>query len=182
MPEKKNSSGRMQNYDEKTGRYAKANVIDENINVDYVTAMVIFYFKERIKHISVGDFGLNSGRYKSGGHGQANITLLDKMGIKYEINMEYNNGVRVGNILGCLNPHFNSGNNHSWFPKSWDDDKITEAISYGLRIYNGEYLEREVYEFVYEGVKITIVFGKNKSVSTAFPNKEQEGGLVYDNR
>ena len=61
-------------------------------------------------------------------------------------------------------------------------DLLLEAISYGLRIYNGEYLEREVYEFVYEGVKITIVFGKNKSVSTAFPNKEQEGGLVYDNR
>ena len=35
MPLKKNSSGKLQNYDTKTGRYARANIIESNENLDY---------------------------------------------------------------------------------------------------------------------------------------------------
>ena len=34
----------------------------------------------------------------SGGHGQAGMDLLDKLGIQYNIVKTYQNGVRIGNI------------------------------------------------------------------------------------
>ncbi len=182
MPVKKNSSGKFQNYDPKTGKYAKANIIDEIVNVDYPSVLLTFFLEERIKHISVGDFTVSSKRYISGGHGQDNIIFLNNNGIKYEINVEYNNGVRVGNILDSTNYLFVRGNNHSWFPKNWSKEDIQKAIEYGLKNYNGNYDIREIYEYEYKDIKISIIFGKNKSISTAYPNKNQEGGIKYDNR
>ena len=182
MPEKKNFSGKLQNYDPKTGRYAKANIINTNQNVDYTTSLLIFYLHTRINHISLGDFKTGSKRHKSGGHGQDDIRFLDNNNIKYEINIEYNNGVRVGNILNSSNPLFAQGNNHSWFPKNWTNEKITNAIEFGLRNYKGQYLEREQYYYEYDKVRIVIIFGKNKSISTAYPSQKQEGGVKYDNR
>ena len=35
---------------------------------------------------------------------------------------------------------------------------------------------------IYEGIKITVIFGENGKVSTSYPNKEQDGGIKHENR
>ena len=79
-------------------------------------------------HLSVSDDSLNHSnlgeynsvnRHVSGGHGQDSLDYMDKTGIEYEINIEYNNGVRVGNIPTSKQTFTRDGNNHTWFPKSW---------------------------------------------------------------
>ena len=182
MPLKKNSSGKLQNYDSKTGRYIKANVIDKIVNVDAESAIARQSIQERRVHILVGSFTQNSNKHISGGHGQANLDYLIVNNIPYEVNVEYNNGVRVGNIVYSKNPTSHCSNNHSWFPENWDFKKIEDAVEYGLSRYKGAGEKREYFEFEYEGVKITIIFAGNMKISTVFPNKEQKGGTKNGNR
>lgn len=182
MPLKKNSSGKLQNYDSKTGRYIKANVIDKNEKIDGKSVLNRELYLERNIHILVGDFTPNSNKHISGGHAQDNLDYLIVNNIPYEINLEYNNGVRLGSILNTKNPAGHCFNNHSWFPKDWDNRTIEEAIEYGLNKYNGTGEKREYFEFEYLGVRITIIFAGNMKISTAFPSKNQDGGIKNGNR
>ena len=73
-------------------------------------------------------------RLKKGGHGQAAIDVMDANGIKYEVNKTYLNGVRVGNIPNAKETFRQSGNHHSWFPKSWTDKTVIAASEYVLSL------------------------------------------------
>ena len=69
--------------------------------------------------------------YKSGGHLQKNISLLDKLGIRYEITKTYDNGVRVGKIKTAddiENNQYYYKENHSWFPKNWNTLTLRSAV------------------------------------------------------
>ena len=180
MALKKNSSGRLQNYDPKTGRYAKANIIESNENLDYES--IVFekmISNDRLMHIMYGEYTKESNRHIKGGHSQ---TMIDAIPLLCEINIEYNNGVMVGNIKNSTNSRIAKVNNHTWFPKDWDERKIIDAIMYGLRKYNGKYNNRETFVFEYDGVTINIVFDNEKGISTVYPNKIQGGGVKYDYR
>ena len=137
--------------------------------------------KEREEHIIKGDFS-NKDRLKSGGHGEENIEYMKANNIPYEINIEYNNGVRVGNILDSTQSKFKSGNKHSWFPKEWTREKIIRATNVVASKFEGIPKPRDSITGIYEGIKITVIFGENGKVSTSFPNKEQDGGIKYENR
>lgn len=112
-------------------------------------------------------------RMKSGGHGEDNIKLLNKYGIKYNIVKTYPNGVRVGSIVGHLDRGKRINNKQSWFPKSWTSKDIKKAgehvaalktnrnVKDGYNMY-GSWMGVRV------GVKRT-----NGIVSTIFPDLKQ---------
>ena len=122
----------------------------------------------------LGEYTKESNRHIKGGHSQK---MIDAIPLLCEINIEYNNGVRVGNIKNSTNSRIVKGNNHTWFPKDWDEKKITEAIKNGLRDYKGHFNNRETFVFKYEGVTINIVFDDKRRISTVYPNKIQDGGI-----
>lgn len=66
-------------------------------------------------------------RMESGGHGEANLRLLRKYGIKYEISKTFPNGVRVG----IVDNHKDRGKRYfyqqAWFPPSWTAKDIRRA-------------------------------------------------------
>lgn len=136
---------------------------------------------DRKKHITIGEFTKNKKRFDGGGHTEENIKFLEENKIPYEINLIYNNGVRVGNILNAKNSKYAKGNNHSWFPSNWDLNTINEAIKYLTKDIKTMPAERSSITGEYKGVKVTIIFGKNGSISTIYPNKEQPGGIKDDN-
>lgn len=79
-----------------------------------------------MQHTSSGNF-----IYKSGGHLQSNLNLLDKLHVKYEITKTFDNGVRVGKIKTADNPDNNEyyyKTNHAWFPKHWNKITLRNAV------------------------------------------------------
>ena len=137
--------------------------------------------KEREEHIITGCFK-QSDKYISGGHGEENIEYMKAKNIPYEINIEYNNGVRVGNILKSTQSRFKSGNKHSWFPKEWTREKIIRATNVVASKFEGIPKPRDSITGIYEGIRMTVIFGENGKVSTSYPNKEQDGGIKHENR
>ena len=137
--------------------------------------------KEREEHIIKGSFK-HDRKYISGGHSEENIEYMKLKNIPYEINIEYNNGVRVGNILDSTQSKFKSGNKHSWFPKEWTREKIIRATNVVASKFEGIPKPRDSITGIYEGIKITVIFGENGKVSTSYPNKEQDGGIKHENR
>lgn len=131
--------------------------------------------KDRLDHSNKGEY-TQGNRPKSGGHGQDSIDYMEKNNIPYEITKEYNNGVRVGNLPTSTNRIFQTGDNHTWFPKTWTTQDIADAASYVLSTYNGVRIPRTSHSAVYKGVRVTITFGEGGSISTTFPSKNQ-GGL-----
>ena len=137
--------------------------------------------KEREEHIIKGCFK-HDRKYISGGHSEENIEYMKAKSIPYEINIEYNNGVRVGNILDSTQSKFKSGNKHSWFPKEWTRQKIIRATNVVASKFEGIPKPRDSITGIYEGIRMTVIFGENGKVSTSFPNKEQDGGIKHEDR
>lgn len=132
-------------------------------------------------HSNDGEFTKNSNKYISGGHGQTAIDYMDKNNIAYEVNIEYNNGVRVGNIIDSKNKKFKTGNNHTWFPKDWSIGDIREAgenVS-GYFKSQGNIKDGQHYSLMYKGVEVTVIYQEGE-VSTIFPSKNQSGGRKND--
>ncbi len=101
---------------------------------------------------------------------------MDAHGIPYEITTEYNNGVRVGNLPTHREAMFHDGNRHTWFPKSWNEAKIKAAGEHVASQYKGSKTAGAHYSAMYDGVRVTVVFGSDGSVSTTFPSVNQPGG------
>ncbi len=127
-----------------------------------------------LSHSNEGEY-TSTERPKSGGHGQDAIDYMEAKGIPYEINAEYNNGVRVGNLPTHKQSMFRGGNRHTWFPKSWSANKIKKAGEYVASKYKGSKADGARYSAIYDGVKVTIIFGSDGSVKTAFPSADQPG-------
>jgi len=132
-------------------------------------------------HILTGEY-TKLNRHISGGHSEKAIEYMKKNKIEYEINVQYDNGVRVGNITYSKNRIFRTGNNHTWFPDNWNDDQILKAGKYVLNhIPKKKYSDGKQYTMRYNNVDVSIIIRNNK-ITTIFPNKNQKGVKANDNK
>lgn len=133
--------------------------------------------KNVIEHSSKGDFTFNPkskkiSRMKSGGHGQENIDFLKKIGFQYNIVKEYDNGVRIGNVVLHKDVKKRTGTNQSWFPKEWGRKDIFEAGNYVAR-HEEKAPDGIQVDTMYKEVNVGII-RTNGKVSTIYPTKMQK--------
>ena len=112
-----------------------------------------------------------------GGHGQDAIDYMDKHEIPYEINIEYNNGVRRGNLPTSKEKMKLTGNRQSWFPKSWTASDIKDAGIAVAKTFRGHPKACDDHAGIVNGVSVTIIYGENGTISTIFPSETQPGGI-----
>lgn len=142
---------------------------------------------DAIKHSNEGEFAnpvnpkksMEPGKMKSGGHGEDNIRLLDRLGRKYTVVRKFKNGVRLGNIDMHGNKMKRTGTGQSWFPSEWTAGDIEAAgnkvihdtpnfdkIPDGLPVYGD-----------YNGVRVGVI--KTDGVSaTVFPDGTWQPGEI----
>ena len=112
-------------------------------------------------------------RMKSGGHGEDNIKLLKKYGIKYNIIKTYPNGVRVGNVEGHKEPKKRNSNGQTWFPKSWTANDIQKAGEHVAALESNKHIKDGYNMYgMWKGVKV-VVRKTNGKVATIFPDVKQ---------
>ena len=114
-----------------------------------------------------------SQKLKSGGHGQAAIDFMKKKGLVFEITKTLKNGVRIGNVKDHKKKSKKTGNNQSWFPKSWtlkDVIKAAEHISPLKR--NAHKKDGEIMWGKYKDVWVGIM-KTDGNISTVFPDSNQ---------
>ena len=78
---------------------------------------------QAVKHSSLGDY-TTTNRMTGGGHGQESVDYMKRNHIDHNILVEYDNGVRAGNVPEHKKRIKKTGIGQSWFPKSWDRKKI----------------------------------------------------------
>lgn len=129
-------------------------------------------------HSSEGTFSYTSkghhvSKLLSGGHGQAGIKLLEKLGIKYNIVKTYPNGVRVGNIPSHKHKIKRSGVGQSWFPQSWSNRDIRHAGEHVAGLKKNRHAADGVQLYgVYKGVRVGVI-KTNGKIATIFPDSNQ---------
>lgn len=154
-----------------------------------------------LKHANVGEFTNpknpkkdSIGRFKSGGHGQDNIKLLEKYKIEYNIIKEYSNGVRIGNVPSHKMPSKRTETGQSWFPEKWTQEDIKKAGQYVANlkditnyILDPKYIDGKaaaIFKYAnYDNVTVGICYDvKKKNVTTIFPDETQRmlGGEKND--
>lgn len=145
------------------------------------------------RHSAVGDFsnlanpkkpagGRNGGNMTGGGHSQANLDELSSRGIAYSVEKTYDNGVRIGGVANHTAPEKRLGQSgQSWFPESWDTEKITAAGTYTAnRPALTEELQNDAGDIIgyrkfqkYDGVTVGIFEDADHNINTVFPDAEQ---------
>ncbi len=149
--------------------------------------------KSAAKHSTVGDFsnlvnpkkpagGRNGGNMTGGGHSQANLNELSTRGIAYNIEKTYDNGVRIGGVANHKTPEKRlNQSGQSWFPESWNSEKITVAGTYTAnRPAITEELRNDVGDIIgyrkfqkYDGVIVGIFEDAEHNIDTIFPDAAQ---------
>lgn len=116
-------------------------------------------------------------RLKSGGHGQENIRLLDKYGIKYKITKTYRNGVREGIVYHQKNNISKYNMPHMWFPKSWSSKDIKKAGEHVSKLKKNRHAPngKPVYG-TYKGVRVGII-KRDGVVRSVFPSYNQSPAI-----
>ena len=116
-------------------------------------------------------------RLVSGGHGQTGMEQLDKYGIKYNVEKNYSNGVRVGNIPNHKNPNKRKSMGQTWFPKSWTTKDIRRAGEHVAGLKGNRHVPdgKAVYG-VYKGVRVGVI-RTNGKIATVFPDADQSSEL-----
>ena len=145
------------------------------------------------RHSTVGDFsnlanpkkpagGRNGGNMMGGGHSQANIDELSNRGIAYSIEKTYDNGVRIGGVANHTAPEKRLGQSgQSWFPESWDTEKITVAGTYTAnRPAITEEIRNDAGDIIgyrkfqkFDGVTVGIFEDAGHNIDTVFPDAAQ---------
>lgn len=145
------------------------------------------------RHSTVGDFsnlanpkkpagGRNGGNMTGGGHSQANLDELSSRGIAYSVEKTYDNGVRIGGVANHTAPEKRLGQSgQSWFPESWDTEKIAAAGTYTAnRPALTEELQNDDGDIIgyrkfqkYDGVTVGIFEDADHNIDTVFPDAEQ---------
>lgn len=146
-----------------------------------------------VKHSTVGEFsnlanpkkpagGRNGGNMTGGGHSQENFNELSARGIPYNIEKTYDNGVRIGGVANHTAPEKRLGQSgQSWFPESWDTEKIAAAGTYTAnRPAFTEELHNSVGDIIgyrkyqrYDGVTVGIFETAEHNIDTVFPDAAQ---------
>lgn len=145
------------------------------------------------RHSTVGDFsnlanpkkpagGRNGGNMTGGGHSQSNLNELSNRGIVYSIEKIYDNGVRIGGVANHTAPEKRLGQSgQSWFPESWDSEKITVAGTYTAnRPATTEEIRNDAGDIIgyrkfqkYDGVMVGIFEDAEHNIDTVFPDAAQ---------
>ena len=145
------------------------------------------------RHSAVGDFsnlanpkkpagGRNGGNMTGGGHSQANLDELSNRGIAYSIEKTYDNGVRIGGVANHTAPEKRLGQSgQSWFPESWDTEKITVAGTYTAnRPAITEEIRNDAGDIIgyrkfqkFDGVTVGIFEDAGHNIDTVFPDAAQ---------
>lgn len=105
-----------------------------------------------------------------GGHGQEAIDYMKRNNIKFNIVKKYDNGVRVGNIPNHKDKRKRAGDGQSWFPASWDRNKIKRA---GQAVARGKILQDGSVKYGYYGNVNIGVIRTNSKIATIFPTVKQ---------
>lgn len=107
------------------------------------------------------------------GHGEDNIKLLNKYGIKYNIVKTYPNGVRVGSVEGHKKKDKSKNNGQTWFPKSWTSKDIQKAGTHVASLKSNKHIGdgHNMYG-MWKSVRV-VVKKTNGKISTIFPDKKQ---------
>lgn len=117
-------------------------------------------------------------RMRSGGHGEDNIRLLNKYGIKYKIVKTYSNGVRVGNVEGHKKKEKSKNSGQTWFPKTWSAKEIRRAGEHVAALKNNRHVKdgQSMYG-MWKGVRVGVkkTYGK---IATIFPDVKQPNKKV----
>ena len=112
-------------------------------------------------------------RMKSGGHGEENMRILEKAGMKYNVVKTYGNGVRAGNIPLHKNPKKRTGAGQTWFPKGWTEKDIKRAGSHVASLKkNRKAKDGQAVYGMYKGVRVGII-KTNGKIATVFPDTHQ---------
>lgn len=129
-------------------------------------------------HSSEGTFtytseGHHVSKLKSGGHGQAGLDLLDRLGIQYHIVKTYKNGVRAGNIPSHKDANKRKDTGQLWFPKTWTNKDIRRAGEHVAGLKQNRHVPDGVTVYgVYKGVRVGIIRRHGK-IATVFPAYNQ---------
>ncbi|ACI59738.1 transposase [Ureaplasma urealyticum serovar 10 str. ATCC 33699] len=123
----------------------------------------------------------NKIRLDTGGHGQANLELLKRLRIGYEINVIFENGVRVGNVKNHKNKDKSENNGQTWLPKSWTEEMILEAGEDVAKSTENQNVPDGVIIYgTYQNVRIGLIKRDNKIVSF-FPDSKQDCSVKWVN-
>ena len=129
-------------------------------------------------HSIDGNFSRNprTGRiqkFRSGGHGQNNIKILERNGIEYHIITTYPNGVRVGYVPGHANRRKRTGIGQVWFPKNWTTRDIIKAGEHIGRLKRNRGTRDGITMWgTWNGVRIGVK-KTNGQIATIFPDIKQ---------
>lgn len=144
------------------------------------------FSQSAVKHSNIGDFPSPGNPKKNpfpssmsgGGHGQANIEYLEEIGMKYNIERTFENGVRVGNVPQHKHKIKKKGLGQSWFPEKWTETDIKAA---------GEYVVNNTKDFdkvadgvpvygTYKNVRVGVI-KTNGQPATVFPDGSKQPSL-----
>lgn len=134
--------------------------------------------KKVLEHSSFGTFKRNKKnnqlRFISGGHGQENINFLKKENIGFSVNVQYPNGVRMGDVPSHKETYKRKNNGQVWFPKKWTRKTIKKAGEKAINSIPYKLPDDKITFGVYKGVKVGVRRNAGK-VSTVFPYYKQSG-------
>ena len=124
---------------------------------------------QALRHSSLGDYNTVN-RMTGGGHGQEAIDYMKRNNIKFNIVKKYDNGVRVGNVPNHKDKRKKTGEGQSWFPASWDRNKIKRA---GQVVARGKILPDGSIKYgQYNNVNVGVI-RTNSKIATIFPTIKQ---------
>ncbi len=116
-------------------------------------------------------------RLKAGGHGQANIEVMEKNGIEYNVVKTYENGVHVGNVPNHKASFKKKGAMQAWFPKSWTTRDIVKAGEHVASLKTNQDAGDGVTMWgTYKGVRVGVI-KTNGKIATVFPDVDQSSVL-----
>ena len=130
-----------------------------------------------LNHSIIGDYKLPSkgrpgGRLAGGGHTGKAMTEMNKRGIIFNIVRTGSNGVIFGNVPDHGQKFKQSGENQTWFPKTWTEHDIMSAGIYtankGIVPASASYAK----EAIYKSVNVRIIY-VNGIIDTICPSYDQ---------
>lgn len=142
---------------------------------------IITVSADRAKHSCFGDYKSASkqyptGRMTAGGHTTLAMKKCKSLGIAYEVNGEFSNGVRLGNIPSSATKIKRNANAQAWFPENWTEDDIYLAGTYVANLKNIPLVDGYHKTAVYNGVAVRVLFDPNEitKISTICPDLDQD--------
>lgn len=135
-----------------------------------------------VEHVVKGDFKVPNehypnGRLTKGGHSKSSFDECEKMGLGNVVEGEYSNGVKWGSIPTSATKTKRNGG-HTWFPDSWDDDKIVTEM-YKVKNGKAKFVANKLNDKgkilggVYNCDGVAIVYRQDMSGESFYPEKDQ---------